>query len=158
MVATSSPGSLSTLLVHFGPKMALTLETTFSSGFSYLNGASDHLAFYRLDPPVTRKQWEVLRFSPYTAIWQNLIQLVYPHRRFIECKFLRIWPKIESSHTFPRALNKTDIQTDFGIPLATHVSSSSLVLAGQNLCSAICLAKQPVCSELANNYITVKFR
>ena len=37
-----------------------------------------------------------------------------------------------------------------GIALNTHFSSSSLVLAGLNLHSAICFAKQRVCSELTN--------
>ena len=56
--------------------------------------------------------------------------------------------------TYKRTYMHTYRRTDFRNTLVTHVSSSSLVLAGLNLCSAICLAKQPVCSELTNNYIT----
>ena len=39
----------------------------------------------------------------------------------------------------------------FGMALATHFSSSSLVLRGLNLHSAICFAKQRVRSELTNS-------
>ena len=38
---TLSFGSFLSWLAHFGPKIALTLEITFSSGFSYLRRDSD---------------------------------------------------------------------------------------------------------------------
>ena len=44
-----------------------------------------------------------------------------------------------------------NVTEQFGIALATHFSSSSLVLGGLNLHSAICFAKQRVSSELTNS-------
>ena len=38
-------------------------------------------------------------------------KLFIDNKTFIELKCFRIWLKIESSHTFPKNLNKTNIQT-----------------------------------------------
>ena len=72
--------------------------------------------------------------------------------------------KNPSLHSFPTRIdvfrtnsNRTFVfilPVDFGIALATHFSSSSTVLAGINLFSAISviwLVKQRVCFELTNN-------
>ena len=110
-----------------------------NSVISLLSAASRYFRTYALNEPKTEKAILFLKLNSRsmlaTSCFGSLSTLLYTS----DLKWH--WPALEIFSCTPY----------LGIALAKYFSSSSLVLRGLNLHSAICFAKQRVRSELTNS-------